>query len=140
MKRFLTTAAAAMVAMPALAAVELDTTTMLSTESLSDEARVYSVVTDAGGAWDDSVYYEALDPNWEDVGSVDDIILDRDGNLVGIVAEVGGFLGLGDTKVLLEPSEFSLLVDRDDDSYAVVTGMTKDMLSSRPTVEDDLFD
>jgi sporulation protein YlmC with PRC-barrel domain len=37
--------------------------------------------------------------NNEDIGEIGDILLNKDGRIVGVVLDVGGFLGLGETNV-----------------------------------------
>ncbi len=38
----------------------------------------------------------------ETIGEVEDIIIDQDGNLVGVIVSVGGFLGIGEKDVALD--------------------------------------
>ena len=59
--------------------------------------------------WQEVGYYDAIGEGWEQVGEVSDIVLSPDGNLVGIVAEVGGFLGLGDSQIVLDLSQLKLV-------------------------------
>lgn len=40
-------------------------------------------------------------PDGDEIGSVENLIVDRDGKLLGVVAEVGGFLNIGDTHVFV---------------------------------------
>lgn len=47
-----------------------------------------------------------LDAEGEDIGGVDDLILDPEGGIFGAVVSVGGFLGIGEKQVALSWSEF----------------------------------
>ena len=40
-------------------------------------------------------------PTGDDMGSVENIVIDRGGKVVGIIAQVGGFLDIGDTHVFV---------------------------------------
>lgn len=42
---------------------------------------------------------DVLGPDGDDIGSVENLIVDPDGQLLSIIAEVGGFLDIGDTHV-----------------------------------------
>ena len=57
------------------------------------------------------------------IGEIEDIILDRSGQMVGIVAEVGGFLDIGDKHVMLSVDDVRL-VPVDDTTYSFVTRMS----------------
>src|SRR5258708_39370400 len=44
---------------------------------------------------------KVVGPDGQDVGKVDDLLLDRDQKLVGVIVSVGGFLGVGSKSVAL---------------------------------------
>lgn len=71
----------------------------------------------------------------EDIGGISDLVLNSSGQMVGIVAEVGGFLGLGDKSVML-PLEDVRLVQIDEDSYSYVTRLNEEQLEALPEVEE----
>lgn len=57
----------------------------------------------------------------ETIGEVEDVVIDRNGNLVGVIVSVGGFLGIGDKDVALDwdhvdlaPGDENGLFDRHD--------------------------
>ena len=75
------------------------------------------------------------DQNYDNIGSIEDVILDSSGQMVGVVAEVGGFLDIGDKHVML-PVEDVRLVPVDDTSYAYVTRMTEEQLEELPSVDE----
>lgn len=60
------------------------------------------------GEWEETDYYEEVDSEWEQVGEVSDIVLSRDGQLVGMIAEVGGWLDIGDSEVVLDLRDLKL--------------------------------
>lgn len=90
---------------------------------------VYTTTVDSVDEnWEGTASYDAVGEGWERIGSIQDIVLSSEGKIEGIVAEVGGFLGIGDKFVMLPTSDFKL-VPIDEDSYAVVTPYTTDQLT-----------
>jgi sporulation protein YlmC with PRC-barrel domain len=68
--------------------------------------------------------------NKETVGKIDDIYLDKDGNIKTIVISVGGFLGVGSKAVAVKWSDIKF--GRDDTSVVLTTALTKDALTAMP--------
>jgi len=46
------------------------------------------------------------------VGEVADVVRDRDGRIQELHADIGGFLGFGETRVRVAPDEFRMMDDR----------------------------
>ena len=69
------------------------------------------------------------------IGEIEDIILDRSGQMIGIVAEVGGFLDIGDKHVMLRTDDVRL-VPVDDATYSFVTRMSEEQLEELPGVNE----
>lgn len=95
---------------------------------------IYTLSAGTEVDWDPAVDYDDVADEWARIGSVDDIVLSEDGKISGLVAEVGGFLGLGDTLVLL-PLDDTRMVAVDGSSYAVVTPFTSEQLTEMEKVE-----
>lgn len=90
---------------------------------------VYTTTVDSADQnWEGTASYDAVGDGWERIGSIQDVVLSSEGKIEGIVAEVGGFLGIGDKFVMLPTTDFKL-VPIDEDSYAVVTPYTTDQLT-----------
>ncbi|MDY8110132.1 PRC-barrel domain-containing protein [Fulvimarina sp. 2208YS6-2-32] len=85
-------------------------------------------------AWGESGY-DALGSDWNEIGEIEDVILDQSGQFVGIVAEVGGFLDIGDKHVLLRVADVDL-IPVDDQSYIFVTRYSEEELESMPGVDE----
>ena len=68
--------------------------------------------------------------NKETVGKIDDIYLDKDGNIKTVVMSVGGFLGVGSKAVAVKWSDIKF--SRDDTSVVLTTALTKDALTAMP--------
>lgn len=76
-------------------------------------------------AWIDKVVYSSDGKN---VGEVSAFARDSSGKVTEMHADVGGFLGLGETRVRLMPGEFALSNDR------VVLSMSSDAVKSLPRI------
>lgn len=116
-------------------AVAYDPATMIPAERLTD-GNLYT--TNAEIEWTEGEGITEFDPNWESIGEVEDLILDQDGQVVGIVAEVGGFLGVGEHDVFIPTEDLRLL--KRDDEWAYLTRYTQEELEGLPELDDDLWD
>jgi sporulation protein YlmC with PRC-barrel domain len=67
------------------------------------------------------------DPQDNNVGTISDIVIDRDGRIVAVVVESGGFLGFGAKKVGLGANEVRMIRD-DAGQPRFQVDMTKDQL------------
>lgn len=67
---------------------------------------------------------------WTDIAKVDDLVFDASGNLVGYIADIGGFLGIGAKQVLLGKNALNLVRINDDMFYA--TNYTREELEALP--------
>ena len=65
------------------------------------------------------------------VAQIDDVLMAPDGKIENVVAQFGGFLGFGGTKVLLAPDEIEVFQDQSG-TYVVQTDLTPDALEGRP--------
>lgn len=90
-----------------------------------------------GAGWNRQQYTQ-VGENWNNIGSIEDVVLSKDGQMTGIVAEIGGFLGIGDTQVLIPVNDVSL-VPSDDGNYAFVTRLSEDQLKELPDVDDGFW-
>ncbi|WP_332065989.1 PRC-barrel domain-containing protein [Bartonella sp. CB189] len=66
----------------------------------------------------------------QNIGEVKDIIL-RENNITGIVVAVGGFLGLGESYVVVSPE--TIQMTNDYGKWRLMTNATKDSLKHAPT-------
>ncbi len=98
---------------------------------------IYTISAGEDAEWDMSVEYNEVADNWERIGSVEDVVLSADGKIEGVLAEVGGFLGIGDKLVML-PLEEAKMVLVDEDTYAVVTPFTSERLTDMDAYESDV--
>ncbi|WGJ13256.1 PRC-barrel domain-containing protein [Methylocapsa sp. D3K7] len=75
------------------------------------------------------------DPNEKKVGKVEDLLLDRSGNVEAVIISVGGFLGIGDKEVAV-PFEAIKATEKDSKIWLTINA-TKDALKSAPGVSFD---
>ncbi|WP_455473825.1 PRC-barrel domain-containing protein [Bartonella sp. B30(2025)] len=66
----------------------------------------------------------------EHIGEVKDIIL-RENNIAGFVIGVGGFLGIGESYVVVDPE--TIQMTNDYGKWKLTTNATKDSLKAAPT-------
>ena len=63
------------------------------------------------------------------IGSVDDILLDRNGSIKALVIGVGGFLGIGAKDVAIPFKQFQVVPGTEGKSDVLTLSMTKDQLA-----------
>ncbi|WP_273754462.1 PRC-barrel domain-containing protein [Bartonella sp. MM73XJBT.G] len=66
----------------------------------------------------------------DNIGEVKDIIL-RENNIAGFVIAVGGFLGIGESYVIVSPE--TIQMTNDYGKWKLITNATKDSLKDAPT-------
>ena len=85
------------------------------------------MMTDAEAkAWINKVVYSSDGTN---LGEVANILRDNSGHVTELHADIGGFLGLGETRVRVAPSDFKLDKDR------VVLNIPADQAKTLPKIE-----
>lgn len=157
MQRLMTaTAALALFAMPVLAqdavpandamATEHDWTQLIRSRDITGGPVYTTNEAYDEGSWGgdgDQIWgwsgYDEVGTDWNQIGEIEDIVLDRSGQLVGVVAEVGGFLGLGDKHVVLRVGDVDL-VPVDDQTYSLVTRYSEEELEEMPGVDEAWWD
>lgn len=98
------------------------------------------VYTTAGtnDTWVDQFMYPEVSAEWTRIGNIKDLALDDNGELIGVVAEVGGFLDIGDKHIMI-PLE-TLNMAADGKGYALVTERSLEELRDWPSVEETIWD
>ena len=138
MKLLTTTIALTLAAGIVVADGHMDKDNMIRTRDITG-AEVYTTNGDGSMDWDPDLMYDAVDDKWDNIGEVEDIVLNRDGELIGVIAEVGGFLDIGDKHVFIETAGMKL-VPVDDRSYSIVTGLSKDQLMEQEDLDEGFWD
>lgn len=86
----------------------------------------------SAGQWlgSDLMGTEVVTANDEKLGSISDVIVEREGEIIAVVIDVGGFLGIGAKPVAV--SFDSLTATPTDNGEKVVVSMTKEELNAAP--------
>ncbi|MCB8887691.1 PRC-barrel domain-containing protein [Vreelandella malpeensis] len=73
----------------------------------------------------------------EDIGTINDLIIDEDGQIQAVVVGVGGFLGMGEKNVAIEWDSLELAHDNDDDEYVIRVNASQDALEEAEEYDRD---
>lgn len=142
--KILTTATAILATTATMALAEshsaMDTSEMIAASQIEDGAiyRMERTVEDT--TWTENATYMTVDTSWVKVGDIEDVLLDRNGQMVGILAEIGGFLDIGDRDVILPLENVRIVGGGEDRQFNYVTNLTEDELEALPEVDESLFD
>jgi ribosomal 30S subunit maturation factor RimM len=66
----------------------------------------------------------------ENIGEIEDLVIDNNKDVKAVVLGVGGFLGVGERKVAVEPG--SVMIEKRNDGERAVVHATKQSLTSAP--------
>ncbi len=78
---------------------------------------------------------EARD-DWDSVGSIDDVVMNRDGEVRAVLVDVGEFLGMGGKTVAVPVDALNYVSDGEDaDDYFLMIAASRDALESAPEYE-----
>ena len=99
---------------------------------------VYTTNAANDEGWSMDTVYSEIGADWNDIGEIEDIILNKDGQMIGIVAEVGGFLDIADKHVMIPISDVNL-VAVDDRTYAFVTKHSEEALEQMESVDEGFW-
>jgi hypothetical protein len=117
--------------------LENDTTMIRARDILG--GTIYSANAQDGVAEFETVTYDSVGQDWDKIGEIEDIGMSSNGTLQGVVAEIGGFLGMGDTHVFV-PMENVKLVPVDDGSISLVVGYSEEQLEGLQTVDEAFWE
>lgn len=107
---------------------------------------IYTTAIDDSNIWGAQTKFSNIDPKWNRIGEIEDVVLDADGKMIGVIAEIGGFLDIGDTEVMLKPEEFVKFsieengVLESEKDIVFVTGLSKEALTERKNLEESIWD
>lgn len=86
--------------------------------------------------WENSATFNENRDSWENVGNVSDIVVTQDGEVRGVLIDVGGFLGLGARTVMVDMDELNFVTADPaaaaGDRYSLVVAMSQEELESLP--------
>lgn len=134
------TAAAALIAtsMTVSAEQHMSPENLISADQIEDGAIYRLDVTADDPTWMSGDSYE-INAEWNKVGTISDVLMDRNGQVVAILGEIGGFLDIGDRDVIL-PLENVRFATGEDKTYSYITNLTEEELNNLPEVDESIFD
>ena len=84
--------------------------------------------------WESDATFAAGRDNWDNVGNIDDVVLTQDGELRGVLLDIGGFLGIGARTVMVDLDDLYFVADdttaEDLSDFSVVASMTREQLEN----------
>ena len=144
-----TATALALLAGPVFAEAHvMDTRNLISTGDLID-APIYGIdqeIYDESLWGTDTAGFYDFDERFEQIGEVEDIVLDRSGQMIGVIAEIGGWLGMGENRVMLAMPDVRLTGPTEGagfyggERFAIVTRLTEEQAEALPDVDGTIFD
>ena len=99
---------------------------------------VYTANAANDEGWTNDELHAEASADWNDIGEIEDIVLSQDGQMKGIVAEVGGFLDIADKHVMIPVNDVNL-VAVDDRTYAILTRYNEEDLESMQGVDEGFW-
>jgi sporulation protein YlmC with PRC-barrel domain len=67
-----------------------------------------------------------------DIGKIQDVVVDSGNTIKGYILSVGGFLGMGTHYVAVNPASVSISYDANDKKWRAAMNATKDQLKNAP--------
>lgn len=71
-------------------------------------------------------------PNDEDVGEVNRLVLDNNGQVERVVLDIGGFLGMGEREIAVTPDELNIVRTDDGNDFRVYVDSNEANLKAQP--------
>lgn len=101
-------------------------------DGAADQARAGGTRADAGARNGD---------NRDQIGRVNDIVMTKDGEVRGVLVDVGGFLGIGAHTVMVGFDDLQFVADSDQpdglDDFVIIISKTQDELEATPEWNDE---
>lgn len=78
---------------------------------------------------------------WENIGSINDIVMSQNGQVQGVLLDIGGFLGVGAHTVLVDTKDLYFVPNTDPSGkpseFFVVASLSRDQLKNMPQWKDE---
>ncbi|SEL87180.1 PRC-barrel domain-containing protein [Roseivivax marinus] len=109
------------------------------TASMIQDARIVSLEGNYDSTvWEGEEPFAAMLADLSEIGEVEEIVMDNQGQVQGLTTDVGGFLGIGDKAVMIPLSDIRLARSPDDDDeLSIVTRLDREALENQPAFEID---
>ena len=99
------------------------------------DRNVWTTERPSGSSWDGYANLTERPSEWKNIANIDDVVIDMDGKVTGYVVDIGGFLGMGAKKVMLNPDVLRMMHIGDDTFFA--THYTEEELKALPEFNKD---
>ena len=101
--------------------------TSVATAALAADSTLKNTPADG---WTVTNYYKqsVYDPHQNKIGTVDDVLLDKQGKVTALIVGVGGFLGVGEKDVAVPFA--AVKTEKKNDSWYLTLDETKDSLKA----------
>jgi hypothetical protein len=104
-----------------------------------DDATIYRMEITDTAMWEDTEGFDGVQAEWVAVGEIEEVLLNKTGQMVAVVASIGGFLDIGDRDVILPLANVRFSASEANE-YAFVTNMTEEELGALPEIDEDIWD
>ncbi|MCC5970577.1 MAG: PRC-barrel domain-containing protein [Pararhodobacter sp.] len=98
--------------------------------------------------WTSSDAFTAQRDAWDNIGNIDDVVMTKDGEIRGVLVDVGGFLGLFAHTVMVDLDDLYFVADdagtadgtaRDVNDFSVVASMSREQLEALPEWNEEIL-
>ncbi|WP_260079368.1 PRC-barrel domain-containing protein [Phaeobacter inhibens] len=87
----------------------------------------------------DATEYAGVQKEWDDIGEINDVVLNRDGTVDSVLVDIGGFLGIGENQVAVDMKSVKFVADsstaEDLSDFFLVMEASADVLKEAPTYD-----
>ncbi|ATF20665.1 PRC-barrel domain-containing protein [Phaeobacter gallaeciensis] len=87
----------------------------------------------------DATEYNGVQKEWDDIGEINDVVLNRDGTVDSVLVDIGGFLGMGENQVAVDMKSVKFVADsstaEDLSDFFLVMEASADVLKEAPTYD-----
>ena len=91
--------------------------------------------------WTSGETFIAGREQWQDIGTINDVIMTQDGQLRGVLLDIGGFLGIGARTVMVDIGDLYFVADSttpdDLDDFFTVASLSREQLEALPEWNDE---
>lgn len=91
--------------------------------------RIYNAETEVDA---NMTVASGAETEWDDIGEINDILLDENGDVKAVILGVGGFLGLGEKPVAVTWDELQVLKNAEGDDFRIYIDSSKEALEAQP--------
>lgn len=114
-----------------------DAATTDDTATAAIDRTTLTEVDSAGLSADELIGTTVYGANDENVGSINDVVLEGD-SVDFVTVDVGGFLGLGAKTVAVDMDNLAFMTDEDGEMY-LYTSFTQEQLEAQPEYDEATF-